>query len=593
MKAVLSQWLGCFAVAVLLAGCGTTVHRQTAEPQVVVPHKDAVVKATTPVTLPFPEPKEEQDKSLTPDIVYSILVAELAIQRGDPELAYSHYIYGASLSGDAWAAQQATRIATSMRDVDRSVAAAERWVALAPNSPQARATAVMLYLQAEQLEPAAEHLVAFVKINQALGQDGFMRAVAVVRRSVSQQLGLQAMRRLVDAYPDEQQAHYALALVAVAAKQYAVAENEARGLLDSYPDRARVHILLSTIFNAQGNMKAAEQTLEDALAEEPENRLLLTAYARILMESKKPQRAREQFQKIEQLTPDDPDLLYTLGILSIELRQLADSRAYLQRLIENGRGRRLGDAAYFMGRTYEIEEQSDKAITWYEQVSSGDYVTEARSRIARLLALSGELDRAREMLQQLRVSMPHHTEALFVAEAEILQELGRHKEVVAFLGEALEQFPESQAMLYLRALSAAPLKQLDLLERDLTKILLKNPEHADALNALGYTLADQTDRYQEALGYIQKALALQPDAAAILDSMGWVQYRLGNLAEALRYLRQAMEKLPDPEIAAHLGEVLWVLGEHEEARKIWKDAVEQHPKERYLLDVLERFDIKF
>ncbi len=580
-------------VAALLAGCGTTAHKQAAEPQAVEPHESAVTRPAAPAVLPFPEPEEEQDKSLTPDIVYSILVAELAIQRGDPELAYSHYMYGASLSGDAWAAQQATRIATGMKDVDRSVAAAERWVALAPNAPQARATAVMLYLQAGQLEPAAEHLVAFVKISQALGQDGFMRAVAVVRRSVNQQLGLQVMRRLVDAYPDEQQAHYALALVAVAAKQYAVAESEARSLLDSYPDRARIYILLSNILYSQGNSTAAEQTLEKALADEPENRLLLTAYARMLMESKKLQQAREQFQKIEQLTPDDPDLLYTLGILSIELQQLADSRNYLRRLIENGRGQRLGDATYFMGRTYEVEDQPDKAIAWYEKVSSGDYVTEARTRIARLLALSGELARAREMLQRLRVSRPRHAEALFLTEAEILRELGLYKEAVAFLGEALKQFPESQNLLYLRALSAAPLKRLDLLEQDLTKILLKNPQHADALNALGYTLADQTDRYQEALDYIQRALALQPDAAAILDSMGWVQYRLGNYAEALRYLRRAMEKLPDPEIAAHLGEVLWVLGEREEARKVWKDAVEQHPKERYLLDAIERFGVKF
>ncbi len=593
MRAVLIRWLGYFVVAALLAGCGTTAHKQAAEPQAVEPHESAVTRPAAPAVLPFPEPEEEQDKSLTPDIVYSILVAELAIQRGDPELAYSHYMYGASLSGDAWAAQQATRIATGMKDVDRSVAAAERWVALAPNAPQARATAVMLYLQAGQLEPAAEHLVAFVKISQALGQDGFMRAVAVVRRSVNQQLGLQVMRRLVDAYPDEQQAHYALALVAVAAKQYAVAESEARSLLDSYPDRARIYILLSNILYSQGNSTAAEQTLEKALADEPENRLLLTAYARMLMESKKLQQAREQFQKIEQLTPDDPDLLYTLGILSIELQQLADSRNYLRRLIENGRGQRLGDATYFMGRTYEVEDQPDKAIAWYEKVSSGDYVTEARTRIARLLALSGELARAREMLQRLRVSRPRHAEALFLTEAEILRELGLYKEAVAFLGEALKQFPESQNLLYLRALSAAPLKRLDLLEQDLTKILLKNPQHADALNALGYTLADQTDRYQEALDYIQRALALQPDAAAILDSMGWVQYRLGNYAEALRYLRRAMEKLPDPEIAAHLGEVLWVLGEREEARKVWKDAVEQHPKERYLLDAIERFGVKF
>lgn len=590
MRAVLIRWMMFFAVAVLLAGCGATAHKQEVRPQVVKPSEAAAAKSVAPIALPFPASEVVQDKALTPDIVYSILVAELAIQRSDLELAYSHYMYGASLSGDARAARQATRIATSMRDVDRSIAAVERWIVLAPNALQARATAVMLYLQAEQLNPATAHLGALVKISQALGQDGFMRAVTVINRSSNQQLGLQAMHRLVDDYPDEQQAHYALALVAVTAKQYAVAEKEIRGLLDTYPDRTKVYILLSNILYSQGNVADAEQALETALVNEPKNRLLLTAYARILMRSQKLQLAHEQFQKIEQLTPDDPDVLYTLGILSIELHRLTEARSYLQRLIDNEKGNRLGDATYFMGRTYEVEDRPEKAASWYERVSSGEYVVEARTRIAWLLALSGEVDKAREMLQQLRTTMPHHAELLFIAEGELLQELKLYEEAIAHCSKALEKYPDSQSLLYLRALSAAPLNQLDLLERDLTKILQNNPEHADALNALGYTLADRTDRYQEALGYIQRALALQPEAAAILDSMGWIQYRLGNHAEALRYLRQAMERMPDPEIAAHLGEVLWALGEHKEAVKIWRDSVAQHPENRYLLDVMQRFN---
>lgn len=589
-RAVLIRWLMCFTVVLVLAGCGAIVHKKEPDQASVKPHKRKALKPQSSVSLPYSKPETAQDKSLTPDIVYSILVAELAIQRGDPELAYSHYIYGASLSGDARAARQATRIATSMRDMDRSVAAVEQWVALAPNVLQARATAVMLYLQAEQMDPALEHLVALVKISQALEQDGFIRAVSVVSRSGNLQLGLQVMQRLVEQFPNEQQAHYALALVAVAAKQYEVAEEEIRGLLDVYPDKTKVYILLSNVLHSQGDTEGAEQLLQQVLADDPENRLLLTAYARILMESKKLDLAYEQFQKIEQQMPGDADALYTLGILAIELRQLPDARDYLQRLIDAGKGNRLGDAAYFMGRTYEVGEQSDKAIEWYEKVSNGDYIAEARTRIARLMALSGELDKAREMLQQMRNSMPHHAESLFLAEGEILQELELYEEVVAHCGNALAQHPDSQSLLYLRALSAASINRLDIVEQDLKSILEKDPEHADALNALGYTLADQTDRYQEALEYIQKAYELKPDAAAILDSMGWVQYRLGNLVEALRYLRQAMAELPDPEVAAHLGEVLWVSDEREEAKKIWQKSLDQHPKNKYLLDVIQRFN---
>jgi len=590
IRIVLIRWLVCFTVVLGLAGCSTVADKKEPGQRIIKSGDEVALKPLAPVVMPFSEPEAVQDQALTPDIVYSILVAELAVQRNDPELAYSHYIYGASLSGDARAAQQATYIATSMRDMDRSVAAVEQWIALAPNVLQARASAVMLYLQAEQLDSAFEHLVALVKISQALRQDGFMRAVAVVSRSGNPKLALQVMQRLADAFPNEQQAHYALALVAVATKQYTVAEKEIRSLLDSYSDKTKVYILLSNVLHSQGDTEGAEQILQQVLAEDSENRLLLTAYARILMESKKFDLAYEQFKKIEQQMPNDPDALYTLGILSIELQQFAGARDYLQRLIDTGKGKRLGDAIYFMGRTYEVEEQPDKAISWYEKVSRGDYVVEARIRIARLTALSGELNKAREMLQQMRAAMPHHAESLFLAEGEILQEMGLHKEVMAHCKDALERYPDSQALLYLRALSAASLNRLDVLEQDLTKILLKTPDHADALNALGYTLADQTDRYQEALEYIQKAFALKPDAAAILDSMGWVQYRLGNYAEALRYLRQAMDKMPDPEVAAHLGEVLWVSGEREEAKKIWKSSAEQHPENSYLQDVMQRFN---
>ncbi len=589
IRIVLIRWLVCFAAVLILAGCGTVAHKNKSE-QGGKLHDEVALKSLPSVAMPFAEPEAVQDQTLTPDIVYSILVAELAIQRNDLELAYSHYIYGASLSGDARAAQQATHIATSMRDMDRSVAAVEQWIALAPNALQARASAVMLYLQAEQRDAAFKHLLALVKISQALRQDGFMRAVAVVSRSGGPKLALQVMQRLADEFPNEQQAHYALALVAVATKQYAVAEKEIRSLLDSYPDKTKVYILLSNVLYSQGDAEGAEQVLQQVLAEDSENRLLLTAYARILMESKKFNLAYEQFQKIERQMPNDLDALYTLGILSIELQRFADARDYLQRLIDTGKGKRLGDATYFMGRTYEVKKQSDKAISWYEKVSSGDYVIEARTRIARLIALSGELNKARDMLQQMRVAMPHHAESLFLAEGEILQEMGLHKEVMAYCGDALAQYPDSQPLLYLRALSAASLNRLDVVEQDLTRILRQTPDHADALNALGYTLADQTDRYQEALEYIQRAFALKPDAAAILDSMGWVQYRLGHYAEALRYLRQAMDKMPDPEVAAHLGEVLWVSGAHEEAKKIWQSSAEQHPENSYLQDVMRRFN---
>ena len=576
------------AAVLVLGGCAGAV--QEPVPAQRDAGADAAAQAPAePVSLPYPAPEAPPDQALTPDIIYSVLVAEVAAQRGDLAMAYSHYMYGASLSGDPRAAQQATRIAVHMKDLERAVAAVERWVALAPNDLAARASAVLLYLQAGEPDQALEHLRAGVNINEALGQDGFMQAVAVISRADDRRLGLQVMRRLVAEHPDDPQAHYALVLVAVAAEAYAEAETEIRRLLETYPDRPKIQVLLGNVLYARGDKEAAKQTLEAALEEEPDNHTLRAAYARLLMESNELAAAYEQFREINRLAPGNADTLYTLGVLALETERLQEARGYLRKVMALDGGKRLDEATYFMGRTYEAQDRYEEAISWYEKISAGAYQVQGQIRIAALRAQLGDVAKAREMLRQMRASLPHRAEELYLIEGEILQRLGLHEDVIALFTEALKRYPGNPEFLYSRALSAASLKRLDMLERDLRKILSRNPEHADALNALGYTLADQTDRYQEALGYIQQALALKPEAPAILDSMGWVQYRLGNYREALRYLRQAMELLPDSEIAAHLGEVLWASGEHDQARRVWREALDKNPDSKPLRRTMERF----
>jgi tetratricopeptide (TPR) repeat protein len=261
------------------------------------------------------------------------------------------------------------------------------------------------------------------------------------------------------------------------------------------------------------------------------------------------------------------------------------ARDYFTRL--RNTGERWDDAAYYLGQVEELDGAAEQAATWYAKVR-GEHALDAKVRIARLRAEGGELGEAREMLDRLRDQWKDDSLLIFMLEAEMLADLDRAQDALAVYGEALEAFPDNLDLRYARALHAAGMQQLDVLERDLRLVLEKDPEHADALNALGYTLADQTDRYQEALGLIEKALALKPDDPAVLDSMGWVQYRLGNLEEAERYLRQALEKLQDGEIAAHLGEVLWVKGQRDAAWRVWEEALAADPDHDYLLRVIGR-----
>ena len=207
------------------------------------------------------------------------------------------------------------------------------------------------------------------------------------------------------------------------------------------------------------------------------------------------------------------------------------------------------------------------------------------------MAAQGDLPRARSMLGDMRARMPKRSVDLYILEGEILRKHSTNDKVVELYNAALEEHPEDLDLLYARALSASVEGRVDILEQDILVILQRKPDHADALNALGYTLADQTDRYQEAFNYIKKALAIKPDSPAILDSMGWVQYRMGNNEEALGYLRRAFEKVQDVEIAAHLGELLWVTGQKEEAQKILHGALKKHPKNKYLQQAIKRLGI--
>lgn len=319
--------------------------------------------------------------------------------------------------------------------------------------------------------------------------------------------------------------------------------------------------------------------LGDAVEDKPDSLVLRVAYARQLVEARQLEKAYAQFVELLKVEPGSPDLLFSAGIVALQLEKYDAARRHLTALTVAGT--RKDEAMYYLGQTEEMDGNLEAAAAWYAKVA-GNYQRDAQVRRARLLARRGQLAGARDLIQALRVREPDQSVRLYLIEAEILREAGRADEVMRLYTHALKFYPNDPDLLYDRGLYAVELGRLDILEQDLTQVIQDNPDHADALNALGYTLADQTSRYSEALGYIERALALKPDNAAVLDSMGWVQYRLGNNLDALRYLRRALELQPDAEIAAHLGEVLWVTGDREAARRVWETALAQNPDDELL-----------
>jgi len=274
--------------------------------------------------------------------------------------------------------------------------------------------------------------------------------------------------------------------------------------------------------------------------------------------------------------------------LYLQDKRLEDAERSFRRLAKHSDND--DDAHYYLGRIQEERDNPKKAGIHYQAVHDGDNYFDAQVRMALILARQDRIEEARRHLDRIGTKNQQQKTMLVQAEAELLIEEKRYEDAMEAYDKALGKQGYNSELLYSRAMLAEKMDRLDILEADLRRILEKEPENAQALNALGYTLADRTDRYREAYELIKKAMEISPGDYYILDSMGWVLYRQGKLDKAVEYLRRALAIRNDPEIAAHLGEVLWVKGDKEGAREVWETALQETPDDRKLLDVIERFN---
>lgn len=558
LAAVALTWLG---------GC------QTLSQQDLVPDAGAVI-VDRPVS------------PLISDVVYSVLAGDIAVQRGRFREANKHYFYAARLGRNAGLAELATKAALAAQDQEAAEQGVALWIELAPEDVGALQVAALLKAQENQLDAAVDFLRRVVAIRSGQGAKGYMEVARLLSKINNTELRVKLMRRLIKGQEGDAQAVFALAIVEMSVRNFSRAEAAVVRVLQMRPDWTEAKVLFVRVLAEQDKKPESRAALERFLKDNPKDTPLRAAYARLLVEHGELNAAYDQFRLLLKHEPKDGDTLFALGILALQLDRRDAAKDYFRRLFDVGAHR--DDAAYYLGQVLEAEDRKREALGWYEKVS-GENLSDARVRVAHIYVGLGEVRRAREILQQLRTQAGKDTTQIDLIESELLGEIKQYESAMRVLDGALARNPGDHDLLYARAMMAVNMGRVDLLERDLHLILEQDPNHADALNALGYTLADQTDRYQEAFRYIERAFKLKPESAAILDSMGWVQYRLGNNKEALRYLWRAMELTPDSEIAAHLGEVLWEHGEHKRARKVWEDALSREPESEYLLRVLNRY----
>jgi tetratricopeptide (TPR) repeat protein len=522
------------------------------------------------------------------DMLYNLLAAEFAGNTGDVEASLNYYREASESIEDSRIAARTAYIALYGQHYDETLTALDRWRELEPDAADLPRMYAVTYLKLEQPEKAVPYIEEMLSEYEAASVERAMAAKQLLTKEASTDVAYVVLQKLNEKDKNNKHLLVLQSRYAAQLEQY----DEALDLLDQVlvldPSLNEVLIIKAQILSAQGKHEEATALIKQVLDELPDNNALRLQYARMLVEQHDMEGATEQYAILQEKLPDDGEITLSLALLYIETKRLDDATDTLKHLIEIDK--KVPVANYYLGRITQNQGDEKQAISYYLGVKSGEYVYDAQLRIGILLAILGKPD---EGLAKLEVLAEEQTTwslrvKAYLAQGEILRAERRYKEGVEMYSRALQQKRDDTTLLYARGLMAEKVDRLDMTEADLLKVISKEPDNADALNALGYTLADRTSRYKEAQEYIKRAAALVPDDPAILDSLGWVSYRLGEMDEALKWLAKAFEKLEDAEIAAHYGEVLWHTNQKDKAREIWEKGKKQNADNPVLIETLQR-----
>ncbi len=593
----------------LLFGCASApppamldANTAVASPATVADGREAAVKAADSTPAPTAEAAGERgdripNVQLSSGLMFQLMAAEVAVQRGEFGSAFAVYMKLARETRDPRLARRAAELALQARAAAQGLEAAQVWYELAPNSAEASQTLAMLYAGSGRFDDAHALFAAQLKAaaNPAEELARMQRALA---RSQDRANAFTLIERLAQPYSQSADVRLAVANAAQAAGLSARATQEARAAYALAPDSQRAALTAAQYLQAS-DRPAALALLRDFVARHPTVADTRLAYARLLIADNKFDAARSEFQSLLRADAKNPDLVYSMALLSMQGKQPADARTYLQRYLEliaqgdvtRSEARPAEPAYLYLAQIAEDDKQFPTALEWLRKIDAGEEFLTARVREAFVLSKMQRLDEARKLLRTVSVQSADERTQLILAEAQLLRDAKKHDESYKLLSQALAVAPDSIPLLYDTAMAAERLNQVAVMEKQLRRIIELKPDYAHAYNALGYSLADRNQRLPEALQLIEKAHGLAPDDAFILDSLGWVHFRLGDLKLAREHLQRAYDARPDTEVAVHLAEVLWVSGEQDGARKLLREVRTKEPSNTLLKSTVTRLKI--
>lgn len=546
---------------------------------------------TPPQVVTDPEPIAEEALpagSFRPEELYLLLTGEIAAQRGQYDVTLANYVEAAQQTMDSGVIRRALLIAESLNSQEATRLLTNTWIEAEPYSQDARRAAAIQSLRDGDMEATLIELEQILNLGGDANFDS-LAAMAPQLPSDQQQELLRLFGELQERHPDNEEIRYSTALLQNLTGSPQAALDTLEPLLEQDPEFQPALVLKGEVLYDLGRTREALQYLQTNSRRYPDNRQLGTLYARMLVNEDEMRAAQDEFGRLVQRFPDETGLRLSWALVALENNELDLAREHLERLTRN---RQFGSQAYYyLGQVAEKEDNNDKAITLYEQVTEGTHYYPALSRAAELRAQGGDLDSALEQIRSVRNAQPEDAANLWLIEVNLLQSLDKHRAAVESANEALAGYPGNRSLLYARSMSHEKLGNIDQSLTDLNTMVEQDPEDPTALNALGYVMTVHTDRLTEAQTYIERALSQEPNNPAILDSMGWVLFRQGDNEGALEYLRQAYDIFPDPEIAAHYGEVLWNTDQQAQARVIWERAMDDDPEHELLLETLDRLGV--
>jgi len=540
-------------------------------------------------------PHEFQDDSalklpnveLTDELLYEFLLTEIASQRGQTGLAAKSSLDLAKKSRDPRLARRAAQLAVESGQMDAAIEAINVWKELEPDSTLAMRLSASVLVRGGKLDEAGQEIVKVLKLEKEHAGLVFVQIYKMLASYPDDAAALKLMRELAQPYPEVAEAHWAVAQLAQASGDDKLALEEIRQSRSLRPEWDMAASMEAQLLQKTSPQQGLE-VLQRYLKSYPKSGEIRLQYARMLLDQKQYSQARDEFQRLSNEDPDNPELAFAVALISMQMNDLPRAEAQFKASI--GKGKKDQDAVqYYLGQLSEAKNNEEEALTNYRKVQGGEFLFSAQMRVAYLLSRRGQLSEALKQLHEMKAENVQQRVQLVLVEAQILREANQLTESYQLLQQGLDKLPDNPDLLYGTAMMADKIGKTDVFEQLLRKLIKIKPNYAHAYNALGYSLLERNERIPEAVTLVEKALQLSPDDAAIMDSVGWGYYRAGKLDESINMLRRAFSATPDPEIAAHLGEVLWVRGDKIEAKKVWRDSLKANPDNEVLKSVMNKF----